>query len=120
MFIFITTNWHADITFEFDFFTFIFIRQDQAGNNINNNSNSNSKLNYKHLTKYYHLLQNWQKPVGDGVAIQVCFCCFLNCYKKIQVSPKIRVLRSGNCPKLWTSKNRRNPLTVVNLSLQYL
>jgi len=110
MFIFITTNWHADITFEFDYFIFIFIRQDQAGSNINNNSNSNSKLNYKHLTKYYHLLQNWQKPVGDGVAIQVCFVVFLNCYKKIQVSPKIRVLRSWKLPQTLDFKKSPQPV----------
>jgi len=28
---------------------------------ISNNNNSR-KLNYKHLIKYYNLLQNWQKP----------------------------------------------------------
>jgi len=37
---------------------FIFIYQ--AGSNINNNNIRN--LNYKHLIKYYNLLQNWHKP----------------------------------------------------------
>ena len=37
----------------------IFIHQ--ACSNINKNSN-NRKLNYKHIIKYYNLLQNWQKP----------------------------------------------------------
>ena len=39
---------------------FIFIFIHQTGSDINDNSNR--KLNYKHLIKYYKLLQNWQKP----------------------------------------------------------
>jgi len=38
---------------------FIFIFIHQAGSNINNYNNR--KLNYKHLIKYYKLLQNYQK-----------------------------------------------------------
>ena len=38
---------------------FIVIRQ--TGSNVNSD-NSNRQLDYKHLIKYYNLLQNWQKP----------------------------------------------------------
>ena len=45
---------------------FIFIHQ--AGSDINNNNNSNRQLNYKHLVKYYSLLQNWQKIHGRNIS----------------------------------------------------
>ena len=50
-------------------FLFVIIFIHQAGSNINNN-NSSGKLNYKHLIKYYNLLQNWQKNIQNcSVAI---------------------------------------------------
>jgi len=32
------------------------------GTSIGSAVSATAKLNYKHLTKYYNLLQNWQKP----------------------------------------------------------
>ena len=55
-------------------FTFICIHQ--AGSNINNDNN-NRKLNYKHLIKYYNLLQNWQKSFTVEIYCNINLSCLL-------------------------------------------
>jgi len=54
---------------------YIFISIHQAGSNINNNNIR--KFNYKHLTEYYKLLQNWQKPLTVEIYRSINLSCLL-------------------------------------------
>jgi len=57
---------HIKVVSADTYITYIFIHQ--TGSHINNN---NRKLNYKHLTEYYNLLQNWQKPFTIEIYVVV-------------------------------------------------
>jgi len=67
---------------------------------MNNNNSNNRKLNYKHLIKYYNLLQNWQKPFTVKIYRNINFSrpSFKNTVRQIKTKAAMTIFYYINTP----------------------